>query len=98
MWRQPTATAPSLQDLKQTLTDVEISTLRVEAGSVLAGQRLVDSDLRPVFGVTVVAIRRNEALIPNPRGEERVEAGDLLVVLGLAEEIVGASALAKGPG
>jgi CPA2 family monovalent cation:H+ antiporter-2 len=94
MWRSPAPTAPSLHDLKQTLTDVEISTMLVQPGSVLAGQRLVDSDLRRVYGVTVVAIRRGEALIPNPRGEESVREGDLLVVLGLGEEIAGATALA----
>lgn len=97
MWRSPAAVAPSLHDLKQTLTDVEITTLRVDAGSTLAGQRLVDSDLRRVFGVTVVAIRRGEQLIPNPRGDERVVEGDLLVVLGLGEEIAAAAGLAAGP-
>jgi CPA2 family monovalent cation:H+ antiporter-2 len=94
MWRSPAPAAASLQDLKQTLTDVEISTLRVEPGSVLEGQRLVDSDLRRMYGVTVVAIRRGEELIPNPRGDARVEVGDLLVVLGLGEEIAAARALA----
>lgn len=97
MWRSQAPTAPSLHDLKQTLTDVEISTLRVEAGSRLAGQRLVESDLRRLFGVTVVAIRRGEELIPNPQGDERVSEGDLLVVLGLGEEIAAAGELVKGP-
>jgi CPA2 family monovalent cation:H+ antiporter-2 len=93
MWRTPVGGAPNLQDLKQTLTDVEITSMTVEPGSQLAGQRLVDSDLRRVFGVSVVAIRRGEKLIPNPRGDERVQEGDLLVVLGLAEEIVAAREL-----
>jgi CPA2 family monovalent cation:H+ antiporter-2 len=94
MWRTPAGGAPTLHDLKQTLTDVEIATIQVEAGSKLAGQRLIDTDLRRVFGVTVVAIRRGEELIPNPHGEERVQEGDLLVVLGLGEEIVAARELA----
>jgi CPA2 family monovalent cation:H+ antiporter-2 len=93
MWRTPLGSASSLHDLRQTLTDVEITTMRVEPGSKLAGQRLIDSDLRRVFGVTVVAIRRGEQLIPNPRGEEAVQPNDLLVVLGLGEEIVAAREL-----
>ena len=97
MWRSPATSGANLMDLKQTLTDVEITTLRVEPGSKLAGQRLMDSDLRRVYGVTVVAIRRNEELIPNPRGEEGVQEGDLLVVLGLGEEIAMATALAAAP-
>ena len=97
MWRSQAPSAPSLQDLKQTLTDVEISTLRVEPGSRIAGQRLMESDLRRVFGVTVVAIRRGEEMIPNPRGEERVMVGDLLVVLGLGEEIAAAGEMLARP-
>jgi CPA2 family monovalent cation:H+ antiporter-2 len=97
MWRSQATGAPNLQDLKHTLTDVEISTLRVEPACVLAGQRLLESDLRRVFGVTVVAIRRGDALIPNPRGEERVMEGDLLVVLGLGEEIAAATELLARP-
>jgi CPA2 family monovalent cation:H+ antiporter-2 len=94
MWRTPVATGANLHDLKQALTDVEITSMRVEPGSKLSGQRLIDTDLRRVFGVTVVAIRRADVLIPNPRGEECVQEGDLLVVLGLGEEIVAARALA----
>ena len=93
MWRTPSGGGPSLFDLRQTLTDLEITTLRVDPGSVIAGQRLADSELRRLYGVSVVAIRRGEALIPNPGGDERVAEGDLLVVLGLGEEIAAATAL-----
>jgi CPA2 family monovalent cation:H+ antiporter-2 len=93
MWRAPAGGRPSLFDLRQSLTDVEITTLKVEPGSVIAGQRLADSDLRRLYGVSVVAIRRGESLIPNPGGSERVEPDDLLMVLGLGEEITAASAL-----
>jgi len=98
MWRTPVGGAPNLNDLNQALTDVEITSLRVEPGSKLAGQRLVDTDLRRVFGVTVVAIRRQDVLIPNPRGEERVQENDLLVVLGLGEEIAAARELVTANG
>jgi CPA2 family monovalent cation:H+ antiporter-2 len=98
MWRTPVGGAPNLNDLKQALTDVEITSMRVEPGSKLAGQRLIDTDLRRVFGVTVVAIRREDVLIPNPRGEERVQDNDLLVVLGLGEEIVAARELVTANG
>ncbi len=95
MWRSPAAPRSSLFDLRQTLTDVEITTLAVDRGSTIAGQRLRDSDLRRLYGVSVVAIRREDELIPNPGGDEIVHEGDLLVVLGLGEEIVAASALLK---
>jgi CPA2 family monovalent cation:H+ antiporter-2 len=97
MWRRPAGGRPSLFDLRQTLTDVEITTLRVDLGSAIVGQRLSDTDLRRLYGVSVVAIRRGEELIPNPGGDETVHAGDLLMVLGLGEEIAAATELVAAP-
>ena len=53
------------------------------------------SDLRRLYGVSVVAIRRGQALIPNPGGDQVVQATDLLVVLGLGEEIAAATQLVR---
>jgi CPA2 family monovalent cation:H+ antiporter-2 len=97
MWRRPVAGSTSLLDLN-TLTDVEITTLRVDAGSSIDGQRLADSDLRRVYGVTVIAIRRGDELIANPSADEEVQAGDLLVVFGLGEELTAANELLVAPG
>ena len=96
MWRKSNA-GTSLLDLKQTLTDLEITTLRVDPGSPIAGQRLVDSDLRPVYGVTVIAIRRGDDMIVNPGGNEVVQGGDLLVAFGLGEELAAANELLLAP-
>ena len=93
MWRSSAGGHASLLDLKHTLTDLEVTTLRVDPGSVMDGQRLVDSDLRRVYGVTVIAIRRGDELIPNPGGDVQVQAGDLLVVFGLGEELAAANEL-----
>jgi CPA2 family monovalent cation:H+ antiporter-2 len=84
-------------DLKQTLTDLEIATLRVDPGSPIDGQRLVDSDLRRVYGVTVIAIRRGEDVVLNPGGNEVVRGSDLLVVFGLGEELAAANELLVAP-
>lgn len=93
MWRTAVTKGGSLLDLQHAMSDLEIASLRVQAGSAIAGQRLADSDLRRVYGVTVVAIRRGDELIANPGGDTVVEAGDLLVVLGIGEEIAAASLL-----
>ena len=98
MLRSPSGAGATMFDLRQTLTDVEITTLRCDPGSPLVGQRLADSDLRSVYGVTVIAIRRGDELRPNPGGDERIEAGDLLVVMGLGEEVAAASALVTREG
>ena len=85
-----------LADLRQTLTDVEIQTLRVDEGSALAGRALNETDLRNVYGVSVVAVRRDGTMIPNPGGDQVVLPGDLLVLLGLAEEIAAVTTLIRG--
>ncbi|HUF76126.1 MAG TPA: cation:proton antiporter [Longimicrobiales bacterium] len=93
MWRSSAGTNTSLLDLKHTLTDLEITTLRVDPGSPIDGQRLSESDLRRIYGVTVIAVRRGDELIPNPAGDLQVLAGDLLVAFGLGEELAAANEL-----
>lgn len=95
MFRSLGATS-DLVDLRQTLTDVEIQTLRVDDESPLVGRALNETDLRNVYGVSVVAVRREGTMIPNPGGDQVVLAGDLLVVLGLAEEIAAVTSLIRG--
>ena len=98
MLRTPSGGASYPFDLRETLTDVEVSTLRVDEGSPLVGQRLADTDLRGVYGITVLAIRRGGDVRANPAGDAVVEAGDLLIVMGLGEEIAAAAELvAKAP-
>lgn len=84
-------------ELGMGLPDVEVATLRVAAGSELAGLTLAESDLRGLYGVTVVAVRREGTIEPNPGGDSRVEAGDILVLLGLPEELRAAETLFAAP-
>jgi CPA2 family monovalent cation:H+ antiporter-2 len=91
--RSPAGRDITAPDLRFALSDLEVATLRVQPRSPVAGKRLADTDLRRVFGITVVAIRREERVIANPGGGTVVEAGDALVVLGLNEEISTASGL-----
>ena len=76
MLRSPVGTTTSMADLHLSLSDLAVSPLRVDPGSTVAGRRLQETDLRRLFGITVVAIRRGEGMIPNPGGETVVEAGD----------------------
>ncbi len=56
--------------------------VRVGPGSPLAGRTLADSDLGRVLGVTVLAITRRGRRVVAPSRDERLEAGDTLVVAG----------------
>jgi len=93
MMRKPHVVGPSLADLQLTLSDMEVSTLTVDDGSSVSGLRLDETDLRKLYGITVVAIRRGETMIANPGGDAVLHPGDALIVLGLSEEVNAASEL-----
>jgi CPA2 family monovalent cation:H+ antiporter-2 len=97
MWRRPTHQGDAMFELRQTLTDVDIMPVRVAEDGAIVGQKLAESDLRRLYGITVLAIRREDELVPNPGGDETVRAGDVLVVMGLGEEIAAARDLFAGP-
>ncbi len=70
-----------------TFADVDVVSLRVHKGSELVGQSMADLDLRKRFGITVLAVRRDEQTIPNPDRDLQLLPGDIMVVLGSDEKI-----------
>jgi len=69
------------------LSDVEISTLRVCPQSFLVNKTLKEVNLRQNHGITILALRRDKKIIPNPHGDTKIHAGDLLMVLGTPQDI-----------
>jgi len=61
--------------------------VRVPPGSVLAEHNLVESRLGNVFGLTVVGLFRDEELLCMPSPDEKVLAGDLLVLQGSPRDL-----------
>ena len=53
----------------------------------LAGERLMDSDLRQRFGVNLVSIQRGTHFIPIPNGRTRLYPGDIVGIIGTEEQI-----------
>lgn len=66
---------------------LSLCSVRVPEGSVLAGRNLVESRLGNAFGLTVVGLVRDGKVDCLPAPEETIQAGDLLVVQGLARDI-----------
>ena len=91
--RTPTQRGEALRDLQLTLSELEVLTLEVQPGCAVDGRRLADTDLRNLFGITVVAIRRGGEIIANPGGDDVLRSGDNLVVMGLSEEVSVAAGL-----
>ena len=61
--------------------------VRVPPGSVLAESDLVESRLGNAFGLTVVGILRGGELLVMPSPEEKVRAGDLLLLQGSPRDL-----------
>ncbi|HSN76102.1 MAG TPA: SLC13 family permease [Anaerolineae bacterium] len=66
--------------------DERLFRARVPAGSVLIGRPIAASPLRERFGVTVVALERNGALIPVTSPETIVAQDDVIVLEGDLDE------------
>jgi len=61
--------------------------VRVPQGSVLAEHDLVESRLGNAFGLTVVGLMRGEELLCMPSPDEKIQAGDLLVLQGSPRDL-----------
>lgn len=75
---QPTT---KLSDLKLNLSNIEIGTFRIHANSPLIGKNLAESQLRSTHGMTVLLIRRNGGVVPNPTPDTTFLPNDVVVVV-----------------
>jgi CPA2 family monovalent cation:H+ antiporter-2 len=96
MLRQWPGELPSGQDLKGYLSGLEIRSCQVSTGSSVAGKTLAQLALRPVFGVTVLAIRRGRQTMDNPSGQSALCAGDVVIAMGKLEKLAEFSKLCRG--
>ncbi|EGW38040.1 potassium channel protein [Desulfosporosinus sp. OT] len=67
--------------------EMQMEELRVDQGSCLVGQTLSSSGIKQQTGAMVLAILRNSEVINNPSAQEEIMSGDLLIVLGLREQL-----------
>lgn len=79
--RSPSVSAETLQNCRVPIPDVQISACPVAEGSWVADKTLAELDLRNRLGATLLAIRRGEETISNPKGSTRIQAADTLLVL-----------------
>jgi len=76
-----------LDELSQFLAGTTTDILLILEGSPAAGKSLEELQLRSRSGVTVIAAVRNGASVHNPGPEFRLEAGDVLVLLGSHKDL-----------
>jgi voltage-gated potassium channel len=79
---KPTATDFIDQSLFGSSVNLELAEILIQPSSELAGKTLAGAEVRKRFGIIVVALKRGDRAIFNPDAQERIEGGDVLVVLG----------------
>lgn len=95
-----TALRPAVVDFVQLATssdnlELNMEQVRIADRGQLAGQSIVQANLRQRFGVIVVGIQRADGRMEfNPEPESTMQAGDYLVVLGKAVSLRGLEAAA----
>ena len=82
-----TRVAQQLAELQQRIEGLVIDWLPIRDDSPYVSRTIGDSRLRTQTGVSVVAIVRGEDAVPAPGPEQRLEAGDYLVVVGTARGV-----------
>ncbi len=77
------------EEVQKTLAGdrAELLPIRVPSGSVLAEHNLVESRLGNAFGLTVVGLIREENLLCMPSPQEKIQAGDLLILQGSPRDL-----------
>jgi CPA2 family monovalent cation:H+ antiporter-2 len=93
MFRSLSRELHSFSDLRLHLPDFEISTFRIDEGSLLAGKSLAEIALRKKYGVTLLAIRRDSKILSDIGGETAFRANDILVLLAPPEKIAAMTGL-----
>lgn len=93
MFRSLSGTTPTIKDLNLKLHDIDIVTLQIPEKSLLIGKSLSKSMLRQLYGITVVAIRRDAQVLSNPAADMVLQVADVLYVIGSPVKITEASAL-----
>ena len=64
----------------------EVSVVELLAPASIWDKTLFECNLRQRYGLTVMAVRRGDEMIVSPSAAFRIEAQDILVVLGRIED------------
>lgn len=84
--RTHTGTVPRLSDLKLHVPQADIMTFRVDPSSSHVGRTLAEIMFRNEYGVTLLAVKRADQVLPNPGSTTTIHAGDIVLLLGPAKD------------
>jgi CPA2 family monovalent cation:H+ antiporter-2 len=87
VWRDSDLRGHRLGRLGSMLAELDVEPYTVTEGSFSRGRSLAELDLRRRSGATVIARIRDGTTLANPGGDETVEPGDTLVLLGTNPQV-----------
>lgn len=87
MLRSQPRSLVSICDMSGCLSDSEMKVVQLEADSPLAGKTIAVIGMRKNYGVTILAIRRQDTMEPNPPADKELQAGDTLILFGTTDNI-----------
>ena len=76
-----------LQDYRLEISDTEIITVRIRANSPFVNQKISELNMRSVYNISVLAVKRGANIMANPAEELEIIENDLLVIFGSHESI-----------
>jgi CPA2 family monovalent cation:H+ antiporter-2 len=85
-----------LAQLLHTARGMHIAWHAVPPGSALDGRSLAEADLRARTGASVIALIRDQRMLANPKSSTVFQAGDLVGLIGEAEDVASAERLIAG--
>ncbi|OMP66227.1 potassium channel family protein [Domibacillus epiphyticus] len=65
----------------------EHSIVEIVANESLAGNTIIDLDIRARYGINIVAIKRGKEIIVSPQADELIMVNDILIVIGADKDI-----------
>jgi CPA2 family monovalent cation:H+ antiporter-2 len=77
----------SRYNISKDIPDVEIIAIEVLNGASIIGKTLMDSQLRQTYGITLVALKRDQNVIDHPHPSLKFMEGDVAYVLGRTDQI-----------
>ena len=75
------------------IPDIEISAFTVEKDSRISGINLIEANMRNMYGVTVLAVKRGNEVIEHPSPSMSFAPGDIAYILGRPEALSSAGSL-----
>lgn len=82
-----------LDQMLMAIRGVDIAWQTIEVGSPLIGKSLKEANIRSNVGASVIALIRNNEVIPNPKSTTQFDQGDLVGLIGDDQELQAAARL-----